>query len=63
MTIEEFNDQRWGSKMQCIYNANVRKIASVDFEEKLIGLEPMPNSGADEDDIDWVRCENCSQVE
>lgn len=58
MTIEEFDDTKWGAHMQCIYAYKVREVASVNFVEKLVGLSSMHEA----DEIDWVRCENVKIV-
>ena len=39
------------------YKGKIYKIASVDFQEYLLGLR-MNISGDDPNDIIWVRCEN-----
>ncbi len=62
MTIEEFNNTRFGGSMYADYKGDRYQIASVDFEESLVGLF-MDISGGDEGDISWVRCENCTLVE
>lgn len=51
MTIQEFNKQKWGVGMSCIYQEAERDIISVDFIESLVGLK-------EDDSIQWVRCEN-----
>ncbi len=53
MTIEEFNNTRFGAKMFCLYRGEEHLIGSVDFDEKLIGLS-VPGT----DEYTWVRCEN-----
>lgn len=58
MTKEEFNQTSFGAGDKAIYQGEEYPIASVDFEEQLIGLVGVV-SGADEDHISWVRCENC----
>lgn len=66
MTIEEFDSIGWGANMSVEYNGKEREVASVNFEEKLIGLLPLEElEEPDEDDymplpFDWVRCENCT---
>lgn len=63
MTTEEFDSIGWGANMSVEYNGKERKVASVDFNEKLIGLTSLelPDDDEDPDDLlfDWVRCENC----
>jgi len=61
MTIDQFNNSRFGANDKVIYNGQKYDIISVDFEEALIGIdEKIP--GSDEDDISWKRCENCELV-
>lgn len=65
MTVEEFNNTKFGARMQVIYRGEAREIVSVDFEEKLIGLNDKFYDPEDPDDIaqiNWVRCENCKLV-
>lgn len=58
MTIEEFNAIGWGCGMKAKHkDGNVYDVVSCDFEEKLVGLKGMV-SGASDDYISWVRCEN-----
>jgi hypothetical protein len=61
MTIDQFNETRFGAGDKVIYDWKEYDIYSVDFEEALIGInENIP--GSDEDDISWKRCENCELV-
>jgi len=53
MTQEDFDKQKWGVNMKCIYEEKERSIATVDFKERLVGL-----SFELDDEIQWVRCEN-----
>ena len=68
MTIQEFdkefNNTKWKVGMKAIYNDKEFDISSVDFDEKLVGLE---EGEWDTDEkmnkywngkIKWVRCEN-----
>lgn len=56
MTQTEFENQKFGAGDTAIYKGQKYKVASVDFEEMLIGLFI---EDADEDsNISWVRCEN-----
>lgn len=59
MTIQEFDHQPWGAGLKIEYRGNMYPVSTVDFVERLIGI-PSPASGSDEDDIYWVRCENCT---
>ena len=58
MTIDKFNKTSWGANMTCIFNGQERKISSVNFDQELIGLSVDSN----EDDLDWVRCENINLI-
>jgi hypothetical protein len=57
MTTEEFDKQRWGVDMKCIYDGKTRDIISVDFPERLVGL-----SYDGESEVQWVRCENVKLI-
>ncbi len=58
MTIEEFNNHRFGSKDRFTHKDGITyNLVSVDFAEKLIGLY-LGLDDEDEVDIKWVRCEN-----
>jgi hypothetical protein len=59
MSIEEFNDTRFGNGMKVIYRGEENDIVSVDFEESLIGIGI---EGGDDGEIHWVRCENVTLV-
>ena len=64
MTIEEFDKQKWAGGMTATMKetritaaGETFDIGSVDFEEKLIGLND-PKT----DELRWVRCENVESV-
>lgn len=57
MSIEEFNNARFGSGMHAEYKGDIYPIISVDFEEKLIGIDTQ-NDG----ESYWVRCENVKRI-
>ena len=61
MTIPEFNKTAFGCGDKAIYHDTEYQIASVDFEEQLIGLL-IPISGAERLEISWVRCENIKHL-
>ena len=44
--------------MKCIFQDKEYGIASVDFEERLVGIYEMISGAESEDDITWKRCEN-----
>jgi hypothetical protein len=52
MTFDQFDDARWKSGMSVKYQNEDRKVVSVCFAERLLGLE------TDHTSVDWVRCEN-----
>lgn len=58
MTQQEFDKTSWSADMMCTYHGESYDIDSVDFGEKLVGLQICDGS----DDLSWVRCENISQV-
>lgn len=65
MTIEEFNEERWSGGMTATMKDDSYKnpsktfdIGSVDFHEKLIGLDD-PKC----DELRWVRCESVESVD
>jgi hypothetical protein len=62
MTIEEFDTTGFGNGDLGIYKNKEYAIASVDFEERLVGLL-MNISGGEPDDISWVRCENIEYIQ
>ncbi len=58
MTIEEFNNHRFGAKDRFQHKAGgTYNLASVDFAEQLIGLD-LSVEGQEDDEILLVRCEN-----
>lgn len=67
MTIEQFNNTRWGAgmKVHCKpmgvkYEPYVADVVSVNFDQALIAT-----SDEDSDDTEswcWYRCENCEIV-
>ncbi len=62
MTIEEFNNKRFGGNMFCTHQGEKKFIMSVDFNEALLGLtneqEDIPP-----EEWEWVRCENVTILE
>lgn len=62
MTLDQFDSTRFGAGDKAKYrDGNVYDIATVDFEERLIGLL-MHISGGDPEDVSWVRCENVEHI-
>lgn len=63
MTTEEFDETGWTRGMHATHRnqQGIYPIASVDFEEKLVGLKDFVG-GAEPDHIHWVRCENIELI-
>lgn len=63
MTIQEFNETRFGAGDLVNYKNEIWPIIEVDFEEALFGI---PNERGIKvecaDQITWVRCENCQHI-
>ena len=57
MTLEEFNNHRFGANMFVMYQGKDHYVISVDFEEALFGLVPSKEA-IDREYWNWVRCEN-----
>ena len=60
MSINEFNNTRWGPKMFATYRGEKYPIAACDFEECLVALSGV-SLGTHEPN--WVRCENIMLVD
>ncbi len=54
MTIEEFDKTKFDAGMSFMIKGRMHDIASVNFDQKLIGVE----NYSDPEEIDWYRCEN-----
>lgn len=61
MTIAEFNSMGWTPGMKASYRGKVYDVATVDFDEQLVGLILHPES--DPDLAVMVRCENVTLVD
>ena len=57
MSKDEFDSNGWSAKTTCIYDGIERRVCSISFKERLVGLVEICD-GSDDDDIEWVRCEN-----
>lgn len=55
MTIEEFDNFKFHAGMVVKYQERLYAVASVDFEERLMGLDD-----PEIQDVRWKRCENCT---
>jgi hypothetical protein len=62
MTVEEFNKTGWTGNMKCIFQGEKYGIASVDFEEQLVGIYEIIQGAESEDEISWKRCENINII-
>ena len=51
MTFEEFDKTGWTGNMKCIFQDEEYGIATVDFEERLVGIYEMISGAESEDDI------------
>lgn len=67
MTIEQFNKNRCGAGMKVLcksmgvkHKPYMAAVVCVDFDQCLIGV--MENPESDDEDIRWLRCENCEIV-
>ena len=62
MSIDEFNDTKWGSGMKAKYflDGEIYPIVACDFIESLVALSGV-TLGTNEPN--WVRCENIKLVE
>lgn len=64
MTIQEFNNTRFGRGDKVIYQGEEYFLARCDFEEKLFGLlRIMPNPNIEPEETSWIRCENGEFIE
>ena len=57
MTVDEFNNHRFGANMFVEYQGEKMYVISLSFPEALFGLVP-DKSDYDPDEWSWVRCEN-----
>jgi len=57
MNVEAFDSVKWTGQMRVEYKNKIYDVASVDFEERLIGISGYCDGG-DESDVQWIRCEN-----
>lgn len=58
MTQQEFDNMGFKADMKAMYNKKEFDVVTVDFEERLLGLEDplFP------EETKWVRCENCEII-
>jgi len=57
MEIEEFNKTGFSNKTKIEYQNNIYNVMAVDFDEALIGIKR-----DNDDEIYWIRCENCKYI-
>lgn len=62
MTLDQFDKVRWTGNMKAMYrDGKTYDVGSVDFLEQLVGILGYA-AGADENNLQWVRCENVEIV-
>jgi len=62
MTQLEFDKTGFTGNMKCVFQGGEYGIATVDFEERLIGIYEMISGAESEEDISWKRCENITLI-
>jgi len=62
MTQLEFDKTGFTVNMKCFFQGKEYEIATVDFEERLIGIYEMISGAESEEDISWKRCENITLI-
>jgi len=62
MTQLEFDKTGFTGNMKCFFQGKEYEIATVDFEERLIGIYEMISGAESEEDISWKRCENITLI-
>lgn len=62
MTLEEFDKTGWTGNMKCIFQDEEYGIATVDFEERLVGIYEMISGAESEEEISWKRCEKITII-
>lgn len=62
MTITQFDQTGFTGNMKCRYDGKTYCIASVDFQEKLIGIYEEIQGCDNPDEISWKRCENIELI-
>lgn len=61
MTLEEFNNHRFGVNMYVMYQGKGMYVISVAFEEALLALVP-DKSDYNPEEWTWVGCENITII-
>jgi hypothetical protein len=62
MTLDQFDKTGFTGQMKCLYDDKEYGIATVDFEERLIGIYEMIEGAESEEEISWKRCENITII-
>lgn len=62
MTFEQFDKTGWAGNMKCIFQDEKYGIATVDFEERLVGIYEMISGAERENAVSWKRCENITLI-
>lgn len=64
MDFEQFDNTKFCGNMWAVHNGDKKFVVTANFPERLFGLLPeKPNSDFDDEGmIEWVRCENVSEV-
>ena len=60
MSIDEFNNTKWGPRMFAMYRGERLPIVACDFQEALVALSGVTLGT---DDPNWIRCENIVLVD
>lgn len=64
MTLQEFDNQKWVKGMKARYEDQEYWLRSVNFKERLIGLQyEFLDPETDNDGVQWVRCESVELIE
>ncbi|MDF5393032.1 hypothetical protein P3693_23635 [Vibrio parahaemolyticus] len=64
MDFEQFDNTKFCGNMWAVHNGDKKFVVTANFPERLFGLLPeKPNYDFDDEGmIEWVRCENVSEV-
>ncbi len=65
MTPEQFDDLKFTSNMYVLHSGERKFVVTVGFLERLFGLlpkKPAEDEEIDAWDVEWVRCENVSEI-
>ena len=62
MTIEQFDKTRFTLNMRFLYKGKEYPFFSVDFEERLVGINENNQEVTDDMQLNWKRCENIELI-